>query len=363
MRKILKKQKGITLITLVVAVSIMIIISSMLIYNAKTGIKMRNLKMMQNDIDLLDNKVDAYYVKYGALPIEIEYNVTPLSFENEKSPNDNDKYYILDLKAFEGLTLNYGADFASVTAGNVSEYTDIYVINEQSHHIYYVRGIEMDGTTYHTNDKEQKITLNEEKWIKAVSSYSEGELYGLDNWGNLYSFDETYFGSIKENENYIKADELFEKHSDLKGKNIIQISAGDCHTVAIDERGKVYTWGENYYGQLGDGTANNSNVPICISDISGNILNGKKIVQISAGDGHTTAIDKEGKVYVWGYNGYGQLGDGTTNNSNVPICISDIEENSLQGKIITKLSAGNLYTIAIDNEGKSILVEIIEKEN
>ena len=160
MKKTIKSGRGITLITLVVAVSIMIIISGMLIYNAKTGIKMRNLKMMQNDIDLLNNKVDAYYVKYGALPAEIEYNVTPLSFEKDISPNDNDKYYVLDLKAFEGLTLNYGADFANITAENVADYTDIYVINEQIHHIYYVRGIEMDGVWYHTNEMNEELILN-----------------------------------------------------------------------------------------------------------------------------------------------------------------------------------------------------------
>lgn len=164
-------EKGITLITLVVAVSIMIIISGMLIYNAKNGIKMRNLKMMQNDIDLLDNKVDSYYVKYGALPAEIEYNVTPLPFESYKSPNDNDKYYVLDLKAFEGLTLNYGADFASVTAENVADYTDLYVINEQSHYIYYVRGIEMDGVWYYTNnDEDEKVE------IKQLGSYLVDEI-------------------------------------------------------------------------------------------------------------------------------------------------------------------------------------------
>ncbi len=155
-------EKGITLITLVVAVSIMIIISGMLIYNAKNGIRMRNLKMMQNDIELLDDKVDAYYVKYGALPAEIEYNVTPLSFEQEISPNDNDKYYLLDLKAFEGLTLNYGADFNNPDlTTNLVNYTDLYVINEQSHHIYYVRGIEMDGVMYYTNDKDEEIAIKE----------------------------------------------------------------------------------------------------------------------------------------------------------------------------------------------------------
>ena len=138
----------------------------------------------------------------------------------------------------------------------------------------------------------------------------------------------------------------------LIGKKIVQISAGGCHTVAIDEEGKVYTWGNNTYGQLGNGTANDSNVPICISDISGNILNGKKIVQISAGDRHTIAMDKEGKVYTWGYNEDGQLGDGTTKNSNIPICISDISDNILNDKKIVQISAGYYHSVATDEEGK-----------
>ena len=66
---------------------------------------------------------------------------------------------MLDLKAFEGLTLNYGADFSNVTAENVADYTDLYVINEQSHHIYYARGIEMDGVWYHTNDKDDGVSM------------------------------------------------------------------------------------------------------------------------------------------------------------------------------------------------------------
>ena len=162
MKKLLKTKKGITLITLIVAVSIMIIISGLLIYNARTGIKVRNFNMMKNDIDLLDDKVSAYYMKYGALPVEIKYNVSPLPFESVKNPNDSaDGYYVLDLKAFEGLTLNYGADFDRVTEDTVADYNDLYIINEQSHQIYYARGIEMDGIMYYTNDTSEEIATIE----------------------------------------------------------------------------------------------------------------------------------------------------------------------------------------------------------
>ena len=161
MKKIYKSKTGITLITLVVAVSIMIIISSLLIYNARTGIKVRNYRMMQNDIELLDDKVSAYYMKYGALPVEIEYNVSPLPFESVINLNDNENYYVLDLKVFEGLTLNYGSDYDKVTDSNVADFYDLYIINEQSHQIYYARGIEMDGVMYYTNDIAEEVTLQE----------------------------------------------------------------------------------------------------------------------------------------------------------------------------------------------------------
>ena len=179
MKKNLENKKGITLITLVVAVSIMIIISGLLIYNARTGIKVRNFNMMKNDIDLLDDKVNAYYVKYGALPVEIKYNVSPLPFESVKNPNDStDSYYVLDLKAFEGLTLNYGADYDKLTEDTVAEYNDYYVINEQSHQIYYVRGIEMDGVMYYTNSIDDEVSLI------PVEKENIWKIYILDENGN-----------------------------------------------------------------------------------------------------------------------------------------------------------------------------------
>ena len=126
------------------------------------------------------------------------------------------------------------------------------------------------------------------------------------------------------------------------------------HTVALDEEGKVYTWGGNYYGQLGDGTTNDSKVPMCISDKE-NELKGKRIVDISAGYGHTVAIDEEEKVYTWGYNKVGQLGDGTFDRSTKPICISD-KENKLKGKKTVNISANANITVVIDSEGYMLII-------
>ena len=63
------KQKGITLVTLSIAIIMMLIITSILVFNANTSIIMKNLDNMYQDIELLKDKIDLYYAKYKALPI------------------------------------------------------------------------------------------------------------------------------------------------------------------------------------------------------------------------------------------------------------------------------------------------------
>jgi hypothetical protein len=94
--------------------------------------------------------------------------------------------------------------------------------------------------------------------------------------------------------------------------------------MAVDSSGSVYTWGDNSFGQLGDGTTTNSSTPVCISDIETSPLKGKVITAVAAGSRHSMAVDSNGKVYAWGYNYYGQLGDGTTTKRSSPVCIQNL---------------------------------------
>lgn len=94
---------------------------------------------------------------------------------------------------------------------------------------------------------------------------------------------------------------------------IVQISAGDGHTVAIDVKGRVYSWGASACGQLG--LSSMKDLP---TDIEGypyqptprmvELLIDVKIIQISWGDAHTVALSSDGKLYSWGGGGWGQLG-------------------------------------------------------
>lgn len=151
MTKFNKNEKGIAMITLVVTVMLLIIITGVMVFNSHTSLQISNLTKLQNDIEALDNRIAAYYVQYGELPLykkdNSNYVYTKSSVASAITPldnNDGDKYYIIDISAIDNITLNYGSEWRS------NEASDKYIINEQSHTIYYVKGVIYQGVRYHS---------------------------------------------------------------------------------------------------------------------------------------------------------------------------------------------------------------------
>ncbi len=120
--------------------------------------------------------------------------------------------------------------------------------------------------------------------------------------------------------------------------NIIAVSGGYFHTVALKSDETVWTWGDNYYGQLGTGTNDNSNVPVQML-VVGNVI------KIACGGGHTICLRTDGSVWTCGSNYDGQLGNGDNSDSNVPVLVS-----SMSG-IVTAIAGGLWHTIAMRSDG------------
>ena len=112
----------------------------------------------------------------------------------------------------------------------------------------------------------------------------------------------------------------------LAGKIIKSISDSNIHTCAIASDDKAYCWGAGSSGQLGNGTTSMTKVPVAVNTTG--VLAGKTIKQISAGSSHTCAIASDDKAYCWGDGYPGQLGNGSTVNSSVPVHVSAPKENT-----------------------------------
>lgn len=132
---------------------------------------------------------------------------------------------------------------------------------------------------------------------------------------------------------------LFEPIANLS-KEIIAIAAGDTFSMALSADGEVLTWGENLSGQLGDGTRRSRSNPGNVEGIS------KRVIKIAAGCTHSLALTEEGEVFAWGNNFSGQLGDGTTQSRNTPKKMENLD------KEIVEVSGSFFGSLALTKDGQ-----------
>ena len=121
------------------------------------------------------------------------------------------------------------------------------------------------------------------------------------------------------------------------------LSAGNIHTCGVTPSGAAYCWGYNFDGELGDGTTTSSAMPVAVSG-------GLTFAAVSAGDAvdaggqHTCGVTRAGAAYCWGYNGFGGLGNGTTTDNTIPVAVSG-------GFTFAAVSAGGGHTCGVTRTG------------
>jgi alpha-tubulin suppressor-like RCC1 family protein len=122
----------------------------------------------------------------------------------------------------------------------------------------------------------------------------------------------------------------------------VAVAAGKDHTVALKDDGSVWAWGNNRWGQLGDGTTNASLLPILMAGLN-------DITAITVGGHFAMALNADGTVWVWGANHAGQLGNGTTNDSLRPMQVMLPDGSSFSG--VRALAAGLSHAVALKGDG------------
>jgi alpha-tubulin suppressor-like RCC1 family protein len=120
------------------------------------------------------------------------------------------------------------------------------------------------------------------------------------------------------------------------------VACGWRHTCAVSDKGELFTFGWSKYGQLGHGDNETSDIPKKVAAVEG-----ATVTQVSGGWRHTMALDSDGKVYACGWNQYGQVGNGNSDDVN-----TIVQVKALDGEFATMIRCGWRHSLAVTKSGK-----------
>lgn len=194
-----------------------------------------------------------------------------------------------------------------------------------------------------------------------VNNKLGGHIMALDTLGNVYGWGKDNSGQVGNNASYITQDNVPTPgarivpyptlvYGSLRNKYIVQIVTSENVTMALDSIGGRHAWGSNAHGVFGNNTTASSVIPISIGSF-GTLLSAPRIRQIALGARSTYAIDINGQVHAWGDNAIGQLGNGNTISSLVPVLVS---AGAMMGRKVAMLACGEAHVIAVDASRNSV---------
>ncbi|MBI0136229.1 MULTISPECIES: InlB B-repeat-containing protein [Bifidobacterium] len=139
----------------------------------------------------------------------------------------------------------------------------------------------------------------------------------------------------------------------------LQVSAGYQHSLALGSDGNAWAWGNNGDGRLGDGTSSSRYTPVRVKtpdrktypDLPADFT----YLQVSAGSDHSLAVGSDGNAWAWGCNGSGNLGNNTTGSSYVPVRVRDpaSPKDTSKGLQAAQVSAGSHLSLAVGSDGNA----------
>ncbi|MFG2112171.1 Ig-like domain repeat protein [Streptomyces sp. NPDC048718] len=165
--------------------------------------------------------------------------------------------------------------------------------------------------------------------------------YALTSEGRVLAWGANYYGQLGDGTTTSRPTPVY---TDLPaGTRITDISGGGNQTLAVTSDHRLLVWGYNNRGQLGDGTTTTRTRPVELT-----LPGGAEAESVTAGPYHSLVLTTDGRVYGWGYNAYGQLGDGTETNSLVPV-----QALVPDGVRFTALSnRGHYFSLGLTTDGR-----------
>ena len=195
-----------------------------------------------------------------------------------------------------------------------------------------------------TNQNQIPVYYDQNSWTTVSSGRHHSA--GIRSDGKLFMWGYNYYGQLGDNTEFHSVGRF---PFQLGDSSWTAVSAGHMHTIAIRSDGKLFTWGNNNYGQCGDGTTVNKRSPTQIGNSSWTSIAASK-----NGD-FNFAILSNGHLYGWGRNDLYQLGDGTNIDKSSPVLISSAYWSQVKAGIshgVAIKSGGTLFAWGHNNHGQ-----------
>ncbi|WP_274648814.1 fibronectin type III domain-containing protein [Paenibacillus humicola] len=174
--------------------------------------------------------------------------------------------------------------------------------------------------------------------LDSVTAIAAGGSHSLalKSDGTVWAWGENFYGELGDGtpEGSSRSSSPVQVHN---LSSVVAIAAGNEYSLAVKSDGTVWSWGLNTWGQLGDGSTTDRNVPVQIQGLG-------SVIDVAAGDSHVLALKNDGTVWAWGINGDGELGDGTKTNHSSPVQVPHLDS-------VTAIASGSSHSLALKSDG------------
>jgi alpha-tubulin suppressor-like RCC1 family protein len=165
--------------------------------------------------------------------------------------------------------------------------------------------------------------------------------------GSLWAWGLNYDGQLGNGTTDCSSAPVQVAAADAPGAQWAQVAAGTAHTLALTTDGRLYAWGSNSDGQLGDGTKTAHLRPVAVRFPAS--ATGATWKQVAAGTSHSLALAADGRLYAWGNNNHGELGNGSSTDRATPVEVA--LPHSAANTTWAYVAAGNHHTLALTANG------------